>query len=61
MAPSARSAGVALILFPPVVLASEAGTIAAVCLTGAEGLGVDVTSPSLPTVCLHVATILVLS
>ncbi len=58
VAPSAKSAGVALVSLCPVVSASETGVIAAVCLTGAAELGVDVAGPSLP-VCPRVTTILI--
>ena len=60
VAPSAKSAGVTRFSLCPVVSASVTGAIAAVCLTGAAELGVDVAGPSLP-VCHRVATILTLS
>ncbi len=60
VAPPVRLTGVALVSFRPVGPASEAGAIAAVCLTSVAELGVDVAGPSRP-VCPGVATILVLS
>ena len=59
MAPSVRSAEVVLFSLRLIIPALEKGANAAMCLTGAAELGVDVAGASLP-VCPRVAIMVVL-